>query len=60
MLSEGAIQQRIESWTAVGHDKNIEYTYPLLDKRIIEFSLAIPEELYNNKMDITDIFLEKR
>ena len=49
LLSEGAIQQRIESWTAVGHDKKIEYTYPLLDKRIVEFSLAIPEELYNKK-----------
>lgn len=49
LLREGAIQQRIESWTAAGYDKKVEYTYPLLDKRIIEFSLAIPEELYNKK-----------
>ncbi|HEY9190727.1 MAG TPA: asparagine synthase-related protein [Sulfurovum sp.] len=49
LLNEGAIQQRIESWSAAGYDKKVEYTYPLLDKRIIEFSLAIPEELYNKK-----------
>ena len=47
LLKEGLIQQRIESWSAVGYDKKIEYAYPLLDKRIIEFSLAIPEELYS-------------
>ena len=47
LLREGLIQQRIESWAAAGYDKKIEYAYPLLDKRIIEFSLAIPEKLYS-------------
>ena len=46
LLVEGSIQKRIEHWHAAAQARKMEYAYPLLDKRIIEFALAIPEELY--------------
>ena len=42
----GHLLQRIENWASSAIGKKIEYSYPLLDKRIIEFALAVPEELY--------------
>jgi asparagine synthase (glutamine-hydrolysing) len=40
----GHIQSRIESWAAAAIPNRLEYSYPLLDKRIIEFALGIPAE----------------
>lgn len=45
-LYDGLNQTRIESWNVAAIPNKIEYRYPLLDKRIIEFSLGIPEELF--------------
>ncbi len=42
----GHIQTRIDSWNASGFSNGIEYRYPLLDKRVVEFSVGIPAELY--------------
>jgi len=39
------IQERCESWSVYGYRHGIEYRYPLLDKRIIEYMLAVPSEL---------------
>jgi asparagine synthase (glutamine-hydrolysing) len=47
-LHQGHLQNRIESWASSSRGQKIEYVYPLLDKRIVEFSLGIPSELYNN------------
>ncbi len=46
LFTQGHILQRIENWASSAIDKKIEYTYPLLDKRIVEFSLAIPDDLF--------------
>lgn len=43
---KGRLLQRIESWASSAYEKKLEYSYPLLDKRIVEFALAIPEEMY--------------
>lgn len=59
LLKDGFIQQRIESFSAVGFDKKMEYAYPLLDKRIIEFALAIPEELFSKKNGYSRFFFRK-
>ncbi|MBX2867811.1 MAG: hypothetical protein KTR18_04020 [Acidiferrobacterales bacterium] len=40
---------RIESWAADGALHNIRYAYPLLDRRIIEFSLSLPGEVFVNQ-----------
>lgn len=39
------LQDRCESWTVNGFRRGIEYRYPLLDKRIIEYMLKVPSEL---------------
>ena len=45
----GYIVSRIESWAASGACEQVEYRYPLLDKRLIEFSLGVPAELYRQQ-----------
>jgi len=45
----GYIQERIESWNLSTFSKKQEYRYPLLDKRIVEFAIGIPEELFYPK-----------
>lgn len=52
----GHIHRRIESWLVSGMEKRIEYCYPLLDKRIVEFAVGIPPELFYIEESI-DIFL---
>jgi len=42
----GHIQSRIEFWATAAIPKRLEYSYPLLDKRIIEFALGVPPELF--------------
>jgi asparagine synthase (glutamine-hydrolysing) len=46
LFNQGHIVNRIESWNSSGFKDRIEYAYPLLDKRIVEFALGIPSELY--------------
>ncbi len=42
----GYHQERLESWASMGRKAGVNYVYPLLDKRIVEFALAIPSRLY--------------
>ena len=46
LFNHGHLLTRIESWASGGIRNNIDYRYPLLDKRIIELALGIPEELF--------------
>lgn len=46
-LTRGHLEDRIESWTKEGAMYQVEHRYPLLDKRVIEFALGIPPELYS-------------
>lgn len=39
------LQERCESWVISGYRKGIEYRFPLLDKRIIEYMLTVPSDL---------------
>lgn len=43
-LDNGHLQGRIESWGAIGRMNRMEYVFPLLDKRVVEFMMNIPEE----------------
>lgn len=45
-LRYGHLQYRMESWAAHGLDIGVRYEYPLLDRRLIEFALSIPDHLY--------------
>lgn len=42
----GSLTGRTESWASSGFEKQIEYRFPLLDKRLVEFALSIPLSLY--------------
>ena len=46
LFNHGHLLDRIESWAASARRDAIEYRYPLLDKRIVEFALGIPEEIF--------------
>jgi asparagine synthase (glutamine-hydrolysing) len=39
------LQERCESWSIHGFKNGVEYRYPLLDRRIIEYMLKVPSEL---------------
>ena len=49
VLYDGLIQPRVESWHVSGRSNRIEYRYPLLDKRIVEFALGVPEEIFRQE-----------
>lgn len=49
LLTSGHILQRIENWASSAVEKKLEYSYPLLDKRIVEFALTVPEDLFARK-----------
>ena len=45
MLEFYHLQDRCENWFTMGYRHGVEYRYPLLDRRIIEFMMKIPSEL---------------
>ncbi len=45
-LQRGHLTERIENWATEQSALQIEYRYPLLDQRIIEFSLGLPPEMF--------------
>ena len=46
MLHQGYHQERMESWAILGSRHRVRYLYPYLDKRIVEFALAVPSALH--------------
>ena len=46
LYHQGHIVNRVESWVASGFKDRVDYSYPLLDKRIVEFALGLPPEMY--------------
>ncbi len=45
MLRFYHLQGRCEEWMIQGYRRGVEYRYPLLDRRIIEYMLTVPSEL---------------
>ena len=46
LLMNGHLTRRIEGWAHEGAAHKIEYRYPLLDQRVIEFCLSLPPEMF--------------
>jgi asparagine synthase (glutamine-hydrolysing) len=46
LLHKGHLQGRAHSWAAFGAPFGVEYRYPLLDQRLVEFALGLPWEQY--------------
>ena len=45
-LRAGHLSRRMEGWAASGACRGIEYRYPLLDRRVLEFALGLPPEQF--------------
>lgn len=48
LLRWSAIVARIESWAADGALRGIRYSYPLLDRRVVEFALSLPGHVFRS------------
>ena len=46
LLGFGHLAGRMEDWAAAGARRGIEYRYPLLDRRVLEFALGLPPEQF--------------
>jgi len=46
LYEHGHITARMESWTDFGAEHGISYSYPLTDRRVLEFIYSIPPELH--------------
>ena len=47
-LRRGSVSERMEGWAASGAARGIEYRYPLLDRRVLEFVLGLPPEQFRH------------
>lgn len=45
-LQHGHLTQRLEAWAAPYAGQLFDYRYPLLDRRLLDFCLRLPPELY--------------
>lgn len=46
LYEHGHMTARIEGWSMDGARYGLMYAYPLLDRRIVDFAFAIPDEMY--------------
>ena len=46
LLKSGGLAERMEGWAASGAWHGIQYRYPLLDLRLLEFALSLPPEQF--------------
>lgn len=45
LLGGGHLSERTDSWSSAGAALGIQYAYPLLDRRLIEWALALPDAM---------------
>jgi asparagine synthase (glutamine-hydrolysing) len=45
-LLDGHLQQRMEAWAAHGAADGVDYRYPLLDRRLLEFCFGLPPDAF--------------
>jgi asparagine synthase (glutamine-hydrolysing) len=45
-INHGHLGHRAESWALLGEAHGLEYRYPLLDKRLVEYHLSLPEVFF--------------
>ncbi len=53
------LSERTECWAITGRKNGVEYRYPLLDKRIIEYMLKVPSKLLVKDSKYTRIILRE-
>lgn len=45
-IAGGELAHALEGWAAAGRMAQIEYRYPMLDRRVVEFALGVPGNLF--------------
>jgi asparagine synthase (glutamine-hydrolysing) len=45
-IRSGQMTNRIEGWQAMGARFGLQYAFPMLDRRVVEFALGLPPEMY--------------
>ena len=48
LLDSPHLSRGFEEWAAAGARRGIEYRYPLLDRRVLEFALGLPPEQFQH------------
>jgi len=48
LFRSSLLVDRIESWYSYGMEQGIDYRYPLLDRKVVEFALSLPSEHFQN------------
>ncbi|MCH6258788.1 asparagine synthase-related protein [Puniceicoccaceae bacterium K14] len=56
LIHWGPLQNRIEAWHDIGRRFGLSYTYPLLDRRIIDFALGLPWDQLNDGRQRRKVF----
>ncbi len=46
LLANGHLTERIEGWATEAPQYQLDYRYPLLDRRVVEFSLGLPPQMF--------------
>lgn len=46
ILTDGSVTARTDAWAQAGAASGIRYRYPLLDRRVIDFALGAPSEIW--------------
>ena len=46
LVQAGYVSERLEGWAASGARDDVEYRYPLLDRRVLEFALGLPSTCF--------------
>ena len=55
-LTAGHLQARSEVWASQGASDGIEYRYPLLDRRLVEFCLGAPGSIFFDRRQTRWLF----
>jgi len=58
MISFYHLPERCEAWYVNGWRKGVEYRYPLLDRRIVEYMLKVPSKLLGRTNDYRPLLRE--
>ncbi|WP_160729341.1 asparagine synthase-related protein [Pontixanthobacter luteolus] len=46
LMELGSLTARMEDWSISGRKRGIDYAYPLLDRRVMEFALSLPGHFF--------------
>ncbi len=58
LLTRGPVSYRTEAWHAQATRQGLNYRYPLLDRRIVEFSLNVPSRFFFHHAQSRYLFRE--